>query len=403
MSSTNSAAKGMIFRVSPRLQSTAMKFDVLVLGVGGMGAAALAHLAARGVRTIGIEQDEVPSRIGSSVGQTRIIRKAYFEDARYVPLLGRSYALWRELEAETRQTLFVRTGCLNLGPADHPDIAGVLESVRVHHLPHERLGAAGVRERFPAFVPAEGDIGVFEEDAGYLRVEACTEAHADVALKHGAELRARTSVRRVSISPTEVRATLGTGEEIAADTLVVAAGPWLPKLELADGLPPLVVTRQLQCWFEPRDLDLARAPRMPAFIHFTATGAYYGLPITDDGARGIKVCRHYGGEPTSPEMLDRSLRPADEADVRSYIVDHLPNASGPLVHAQACMYTTTPDAHFVVGLHPRHSNVVVLGGFSGHGYKLATVMGEIAAELATRGRTDHDISLFDPSRRAAPR
>lgn len=381
-----------------------MKFDVLVLGVGGMGAASLAHLAAQGVRAIGIEQGAVPNVHGSSVGQTRIIRKAYYEDERYVPLLHRAYVLWRELEKETGTKLYERTGCLNLGPPDHADIAGVLESVRVHDLPHELLRAEEIRERFPGFVPASYDMGVFEEDAGYLRVEACTEAHAKLAMKRGAELRTKTTVERVSIGPNLVSATLASGERVQAEKLIVAAGPWLPKMDLADGLPPLVVTRQLQLWFRPLNDELGRAPKMPAFIHFTASGKhYYGLPMTDDGARGVKVCRHHGGESTSPETLDRALRPSDEADVRSYIAWHLPNASGPLVHSQACMYTTTPDAHFVVGLHPRHSNVVVLGGFSGHGYKLATVMGEVAADLALRGRTDHDISLFDPSRRDAPR
>lgn len=377
-----------------------MKFDVLVLGVGGMGAAALAHLAAQGAQAIGIEQDEVPSRRGSSVGHTRIIRKAYYEDERYVPLLHRSYDLWRELEAAMGETLYVRTGCLNLGPEGHADIAGVMASVRAHDLPHERLDAAAVRTRFPAFDPSPEHVGVFEEDAGYLRVEACTEAHARLAVKRGAELRTRTKIEHVTINAGEVRATLAGGEHVEARTLVLGAGPWLPQLGLAAALPPLLVTRQMQLWFRPQDEDLARAPKMPAFIHFTDRGNYYGLPVANDGAAGIKVCRHHGGEPTSPESLDRTLRPDDEADVRGYIDRHLRNAGGPLVHAQACMYTTTPDAHFVVGLHPTHSNVVVLGGFSGHGYKMAPVMGEIAAQLATSGKTAHDISLFDPRRAA---
>jgi sarcosine oxidase len=370
-------------------------FDVLVLGVGGMGAAALAHLAGRGIKVVGIEQDDVPSLFGSSVGQTRIIRKAYFEDARYVPLLHRSYELWRELEAGSGQSLYMRTGCLNLGPAKHRDIEGVLESVRVHGLPHELLDESALRERFP-FVPARGDIGVFEEDAGYLRVEACTEAHAKLAIRRGAELRTNTRVAQVDLASHAVRATLENGELVEARSLVLSAGPWLPKLGLAEGLPPLVVTRQVQLWFGAR-ADFPNA-RMPAFIHFTGDRAYYGLPMTNDGAPGVKVCRHHGGEPTTPEALDRALRPSDEADVRRYIDAHLPGAAGPVVHSRVCMYTTTPDSNFVVGLHPRHPNVVVLGGFSGHGYKMASVMGEIAADLATTGRTAHDIALFDPAR-----
>jgi len=368
--------------------------DVIVLGVGGMGAAALAHLAGRGLRAIGIERDDVPSLRGSSVGQTRIIRKAYFEDARYVPLLHRAYELWRELDA----SLYVRTGCLNLGPPEHPDIRGVLDSVRTHGLPHERLDADDVRRRFPAFDPASGDVGVHEEDAGYLRVEASTEAHAARARASGAELRTRTIVRSVTIADDSVRVTLDSGGELTAKHLVVAAGAWLGTLaELATDLPALTVTRQVQLWFRPQNEELARAPTMPAFIHFVGERAFYGVPLTGSG---VKVCRHHGGEVTSADALDRALRPEDEHDVRGYIGAHLRNADGPLVHSQVCMYTSTPDHHFVVGLHPRWRHVVVLGGFSGHGYKMASVIGEIAADLVERGQSRHDIALFDPARRA---
>lgn len=375
-----------------------MLHEVAVLGVGGMGAAALAHLAGRGLRAVGIEQGDLPNPLGSSVGQTRIIRKAYYEDPRYVPLLHRAYELWRELESGAAAPLYVPTGCLNLGPDAHPHIAGILSSVRAHGLPHELHDARAVRERFPGFAPSPDDVGIYEADAGYLRVEACTETHAQLAVQRGAELRTHTRVASVTPMTDRVRITLEGGEAIEARALVVGAGPWLPRLGLAEGLPPLIVTRQVQLWFRPLDEALARPPRMPAFIHFTDQGDYYGIPLVAGGAPGIKVCRHHGGEPTSPEDLDRTLRPADEADVRRYIDDHLPNAAGPLVGSQACMYTTTPDAHFVVGFHPRHANVIVLGGFSGHGYKMASVLGEIAADLATRGRTEHDIRLFAPDR-----
>jgi sarcosine oxidase len=384
--------------------SVGLDWDVLVLGVGGMGAAALAHLAGRGLRVVGVEQDDVPSLRGSSVGQTRIIRKAYFEDPRYVPLLHRAYELWRTLEIEGKETLYVRTGCLNLGPAEHPDIRGVLESVARHALPHERLEGDEVRRRFPAFSPAAGDVGVYEEDAGYLRVEACTRTHARVAVEKGAELRTRTAVRELSVDVDGVRATLDSGETISAAHLVVSAGAWLasPMLaEVARDLPGLVVTRQAQLWFRPLDAALARPPAMPAFIHFVGERAYYGIPLADPlagGEAGVKVCRHHGGQVTTADALDRSARVEDERDVRSYVSAHLVNADGALLAHHACMYTSTPDHHFVVGIHPRWSRVIVLGGFSGHGYKMASVMGEIAADLVERGESALDISLFDPAR-----
>lgn len=375
--------------------------DVLVLGVGGMGAAALAHLAARGASVVGVEQDDVPSLRGSSAGETRVIRKAYAEDPRYVPLLARAYVLWRELEARAGRRLFERVGCLNLGPEDHPAIRGVLESVERHGLPHVRLSEEDVRARF-SVIPRPGDRGVFEEDAGYLRVEACTQAHVDWALGRGARLRTRTRVAHLDVRASGVRATLDDGSSIDADRLVVAAGPWLARMPaLRDLLAdvPLVVERQVQLWFGAASADGVQAPALPAFIHFLPDRAFYGIPLdASHPAPAVKVCRHHGGDPTSPDALDRTLRPADEAQVRAYLRAHLPAADGPLLRSRVCMYTCTPDEHFVVGKLARAPHVVVLGGFSGHGYKMASVMGEIAADLVEKGTSDFDLGMFAPGR-----
>ncbi|HEY8086562.1 MAG TPA: N-methyl-L-tryptophan oxidase [Polyangiaceae bacterium] len=376
--------------------------DVLVLGVGGMGAAALAHLASRGLSVIGVEQDRVPSERGSSVGETRVIRKAYAEDPRYVPLLERAYVLWRALEAESGEALFVRTGCLNIGPPGHPAIAGVLASVARHGLPHQHLQADELRARF-ALEPAAGDEGIFEEDAGFLRVEACTRAHARRAQSCGAELRTRTPVCALDVTAGGVRATLADGETLSADRAVVAAGPWLgsaPALREVARALRLTVERQVQLWFRPTEPARARPPTLPAFIHFTPRGAFYGIP--PDDAPGlepaVKVCRHHGGEATTADALDRAVRPDDEETVRAYLRAHLPAAAGPLVRSRVCMYTNTPDEHFVVGALARWPHVVVLGGFSGHGYKMASVIGEIAADLLTEGRCAFDLTMFDPAR-----
>ncbi|HEY3820746.1 MAG TPA: N-methyl-L-tryptophan oxidase [Polyangiaceae bacterium] len=374
--------------------------DVLVLGLGGMGAAALAHLAARGCSVVGVDQDMVPSLRGSSVGETRVIRKAYAEDPRYVPLLVRAYALWSELEARSGRALFTRVGCLNLGPAAHPAIRGVLESAERHGLPHRVLDEAAVRARF-SVVPAPGDLGVFEEDAGYLAVEACTEAHLAWAASRGAEVR-RGRVTALDVAGSSVRATLEDGRSLVADRAVVAAGPWLGQApafaELARGLP-LVVERQVQLWFEPVDRDAARPPALPAFIHFVEGGPFYGIPPDDSHpSPAVKACRHHGGAQASPDTLDRALHPDDEATVRRYLRAHLPAADGPLLRSRVCMYTNTPDEHFLVGPLPGAPHVVVLGGFSGHGYKMASVVGEIAADLALGGRSAFDLGMFAPGR-----
>ena len=380
--------------------SNGASHDVLVLGLGGMGAAALAHLAARGLRVVGVDQDTLPSLRGSSVGETRVIRKAYAEDPRYVPLLERAYQLWNELEARAGRRLFTRVGCLNLGPAAHPAIQGVLESAERHGLPHRRLAEDEVRERF-SVVPRPGDLGIFEDDAGYLAVEACTEAHLAWATAGGAELR-RGRVTALEVGSSLVQVTLDDGSSLAAERAVVAAGPWLgstPALrELSRGLP-LVVERQVQLWFQPIDRDAARAPALPAFIHFVDEGPFYGVPLDESHASpAVKVCRHHGGAMTTADTLDRALHPADEAMVRAYVRAHLPAADGPLLRSRVCMYTNTPDQHFLVGPLARAPRVILLGGFSGHGYKMATVMGEIAADLAEHGRSPFDLGMFAPER-----
>jgi sarcosine oxidase len=369
--------------------------DVLVLGVGGMGAAALAHLAKRGLRVIGVEQDDVPSFQGSSVGETRVIRKAYYEDPRYVPILERAYLLWRELEQISGAPLFVRTGCMTLGPEGHEGIRGVLESVTRHRLPHVVLRDADVRARFPAFVPAPGDLGVFEEDAGYLHVEACTRAHARWAVAMGAELRTKARVVRLEIDA-GVRVTLDDGSQLTAPRAILAAGAWLaaspPLREIARDLG-LVVERQVQLWFARTD-GAANDGAMTTFIHFVGDRAFYAIPTADS----VKVCRHHGGDQTTPDDLDRALRARDEEAVREYVRAHLPSADGPLQRWRVCMYTNTRDQHFVVGPAPGHPEIVLLGGFSGHGYKMATAIGEIAAELAATGASALDVGMFDPGR-----
>lgn len=373
--------------------------DAIVLGLGVMGGAALHRLALAGQRALGLEHFDVPNAMGSSHGGTRVTRKAYFEDARYVPLLERSWTLVREMEEASRETLLVRTGGLYFGPAGSAGVLASYEAARAHGLAHEWLDAAAIRARFPMFAVEEGDAGVFEQDAGVLLAEKMVSTQIALAIGAGAEVRAREPATKVELGAGGVRVTTDRGA-YEAERLVVALGAWsgasiegLPPLEI-----PLRVERQVQLWFAPRAPALFGPERMPVFLRFGDREAFYGLPSLVHP--GVKVCMHHGGEATTPDALDRALRPEDEAPVRAFVRRALPEADGPLLGARVCMYTNAPDEHFVVGAHPAHARVLVMAGFSGHGFKLAPAMGELIAELATRGATTLDASLFDPRRRS---
>jgi len=363
-------------------------WDAIVVGVGGLGAAAVDHLAARGLRVLGLERTTVPNALGSSHGRTRVIRKAYFEDPRYVPLLERAYPLWEALERDAGVSLLRRTGCLELGPRGNACIEGLLACAKQHGLPHEVLTADEVRARYPAFAPGSEDIAVFEADGGVLQVEACTRAHADRARRRGAEI--REGVRVASIDPERATVTLEDGTQLSAGHLIVTAGAWLPTL-----LPalPITVERQVQLWFSPpRDLGA-----FPAFIHFTEAGNFYGIP-GEDAAAPIKVCRHHGGRATTADTLDRACDDADEVVVRGHLRRHLPRLDGARVDAAVCMYANTPDENFLVGVLPTAARTIVVGGGSGHAYKMASVLGEVAADLVTEGRSRFDLGLFSLER-----
>ncbi len=374
-----------------------MTLDAIVLGLGVMGSAALHRMAKAGLRVRGIDRFDVPNAMGSSHGGTRVTRKAYFEDARYVPLLERSWALVAEMEKEHAQTLLVRTGGLYFGAADSPGVRASLEAARRHGLAHEWLDASAIRRRFPMFAPEDGDAGVFEDDAGILLAEKVVIAQLELALAAGASVHARERSVRIELGAGGVRVTTDRGVH-EAERIVVALGPWWS--EPLEGLPPLAipmrVERQVQLWLAPRSPELFEPARMPVFLRFGAPTAFYGLPRA--ALPGVKICRHHGGETARPDVLDRELRAEDEIAVRAFVRRTMPLADGPLLGARVCMYTNTPDENFVVGVHPAHARVLVMAGFSGHGFKLAPAMGELVAELATRGKTTLDASLFDPAR-----
>lgn len=371
-------------------------YDVIVLGLGAMGSAAAYHLARRGHRVLGLEQFTPAHDRGSSHGRSRIIREAYFEDPAYVPLIQRAYVLWDELQAEAGTPLLVTTGGLMIGPRTGELVSGALASATRHGLAHELLGADALRRRFPPFHPPDDAVAVWEPRAGVLFPEACVRAHLEAAARHGADLHFEEHVGRWDIVGRGVTVRTNRGR-YEARRLVITAGPWAGQV-LAELNLPLEVERNVMFWFRPvRHAEMFGPDRFPIYILEYAPGAFvYGFPAIDD--EGVKIAQHHSGERCTPESIRRQVSAEETARIRTLLARYLPDADGDLLQAVTCMYTNTPDGHFLIGRHLWRPQVVLACGFSGHGFKFAPVVGEIVADLAVDGRTSHDIDLFRLSR-----
>jgi len=370
-------------------------YDVIVVGVGGMGSATAFELARRGWRVLGLEQFALGNDQGSSHGHTRIIRKAYYEHPDYVPLVLRAYERWRDLEQRQGRTLLTECPCLSIGRPEGELIAGVRQSAERHGLPVEHLDAGAMRRRYPAFQFNDEYVGVLEPSAGFLYVDDCVLAYIVEARRLGATIRDREPVVSWKAEGNGVVVETAADRYIA-DRLIVTAGPWARQV-LADLGAPLTVMRQVVFWFGKWD-DVAFQPdRFSIYIADTPEGAFYGLPALN--ADGLKTARHYGApELRDPTEIERTVSADDEETVRRFLRSHLPAADGPVRKASVCIYTLTPDRHFLIDVHPKHPQVAFAAGFSGHGFKFASVVGEILADLAENGCTDWPIPWFHLSR-----
>ena len=377
-----------------------MSYDVVVVGLGGMGSAAAHHLAARGQKVLGLERHTPAHDKGSSHGGSRIIRQSYFEDPSYVPLLLRAYELWERLEADSGQDVMTLTGGLFLGREDTLTFSGSLRASRQWGLPHEVLDAAEVRRRFPTLAPAADEVALFEAKAGFVRPEATVAAHLSLAARAGAELHFQEPVLSWESTARGVRVVTAAGSYDAGQ-LVIAPGAWAPDL-LADLGVPIEVERQVMFWFQPlHGVDPYRPDRHPIYIHEDRDGLQvYGFPAIDGTEGGAKVAFFRHGVACTPDTIDRTVSDGEVAHIREHAARLLPTLPSRFLDAATCMYSNTPDQHFVVARHPEHDNVTVACGFSGHGFKFVPVIGEVLADLATTGTTEHPISLFDPRRPA---
>ena len=366
-------------------------YDVIVVGIGGMGSATVYELASRGLRVLGLEQFDIPHDQGSSHGVNRVIRLAYYEDPSYVPLMRRAYVRWRDLEAEAGEKLLYTTGSVAASREDREVFAGSLRSCLEHDLSHEVLTSAELTGRFPGYRLPPDWMALLQPAGGFLLSERCIVNYVFGALELGAEVRAREPVLGWDPSGDTVKVETSRGK-YEAGALVITAGAWTEMLtpSLAHLAKP---ERQVLGWFQPLRPELFTLENFPVTTLAGDEGQYYALPVY--GIPGFKVGRYnHLYENSSANDLDRVCKDEDEEILRLGVARYFPDANGPTLSMKVCMFTNTPDEHFIIDAVPGAPNVFLAAGFSGHGFKFCSVIGEIMADLAQKGDTGHDISLL---------
>jgi sarcosine oxidase len=367
-------------------------YDVIVVGVGGMGSAAIYHLAQRGQKVLGIEQYDIPNDMGSSHGNTRIIRLAYAEHPDYVPLLHRAYELWRTLEHEAGERLLIITGGLDIGHGDSDTFKGSKSSCELHHLRHEILNATSLERRFPGYRLTHEMQSVYQPDAGFLLCERCVVAHVAIALDSGAEIHARERVLGWDETNDGILVRTDRGE-YRSKKLIVTAGPWtrslLPQFEKI-----AIPERQVLLWTQPLTPDYFRLGAFPIFNMEAPEGRFYGFPVY--GMPGFKIGRYHHRHELvrDPDNMDRTCSLIDEETLRDGIRRYFPQADGPTLAMKVCLFTNSPDEHFILDSLPGSNRVAVAAGFSGHGFKFCSVVGEIIAGIAIDGQSPLNVPMF---------
>lgn len=376
--------------------SRTLTADVVVVGLGAMGSATAYQLARRGVRVVGMDRHAPPHTLGSTHGRSRIIREAIFEHPLYVPLVRRAYELWAALEEETGERLFHRTGGLMIGPAEGVLVQGARASAELHGVPHEVLDASEVRSRFPAYAPPPDAVALLEPNAGLLLPEPIIEAHLRLARACGATLVTNEAAHSIEADGDGVR--VETPDTVVrASRAVVAAGSWLPGL-FPDLALPLAIERQLLHWFRPSSGTACHtAGECPLSLWEFEPGRLFAT--FSDLGDGVKCgVHHEGAIVDAPESVDRTVTPQEDAQVRALLAAIQPLAAGTLVESRVCLYTNTPDHHFLVDRHPGQPNVLLASPCSGHGFKFASALGELLADLATDASPRIDATPFGLTR-----
>ncbi|SET25982.1 N-methyl-L-tryptophan oxidase [Paenibacillus sp. NFR01] len=363
-----------------------------------MGISAGYELARRGVKTLLIDAFDPPHTEGSHHGDTRLIRHAYSGDPAYIDLALRADLLWQEAEQLSGAELLVRSGVLNLADRAVYSFGSRLAESEKRKVRVEHLDAVEIRRRWPALTIPESFAAMYEPDAGYLYSERCIAAYRRLALEYGAELLTNTAVVNLTAREGSVTVQTAKGDYHGASA-ILSAGAWFSALEPFVHLP-IKPVRKVVGWFDSAP-DFA-AGNFPGFTLGAEEGGYYGFPGI--GGAGLKIGRHDTGQEWK---LGDTLAPfgseaGDEGDLRRVLEAYMPGAAGRLLKGSVCKYEHTPDEDFIIDRHPVHPNVLIAGGFSGHGFKFSSVVGEILADLTTYGATSHNIQPFSIARFTPP-
>lgn len=372
------------------------RYNTIVIGMGAMGSAAAYYLARRGRRVLGLERFDIPNDMGSSHGYTRIIRMAYYEHPSYVMLLKRAYELWREIEARAGEKLLHITGSLDIGPADSWVFKGSLRSSIEHELEHEVFTGLELAQRYPGYQLPHDILALYQPEGGFLAPEKCITSYVFEALKAGATIHGREQVLHWEPLGDEGIRVFTDRATYEADSLVVTAGAWNDTmLGFLRGL--IVPERQVLAWLQPTRPELFRPDTFPVFNLLVDEGRFYGFPV--HAVPGFKIGKYHHLEETgSPEALDQPITPLDEQLLRDCTSRYFPAAAGPTMTLKSCMFTNAPDGHFMIDLHPELPQVAYASACTGHGFKFASVIGEILADLAQHRQTRHNIELFTHNR-----
>ncbi len=373
-------------------------YDVIVAGLGAMGSSTLYQLARRGQRVLGLDRYDPPHGMGSTHGHSRIIRTAYWNDPSYVPLVGRAHEAWHELEEASGEQLYFPTGQLYLGARDSWLVSGARDSLRLNRIPYEEISGAALAKRAPALrAPAE-TVAIWEPHAGVLKPELAVTTFLRLARRAGAEIQTEEPITGWDAGGDGVSVTTPRGT-YHADRLVLALGAWTSKL-VPDLDVPILAERQVQHWFRPKPGTAGMGPeRVGTFMWEWKPGhIWYAVPDMGDG---FKAGIHHDGDVSDPDLVERRVSAHDIARVTERIREMVPDAIPTPVASTVCFYTNTPDSQFIIDTHPRSKAVLVASTCSGHGFKFASIMGELLADLSMTGKTAADLSLFTLERHHA--